>query len=255
MKNVWSFEKNEDGTVCITDYKGEDYDIVIPDQIGANKVTQIAAYAFSPEKPRRAKQRRWFLEQIRSITIPDGVTSIGAYAFAGCKGLSHLVLPTGICYIESGTFKKCEGLSKIDIPEGVISIGASAFEGCFAVCINLPDSVTCLGNSAFADCLVLENIRIPHGITKIPDFAFSACASLVNILIPDGVTSVGDYAFDGCLKLEKITIPESVTYIGMSAFADAESAFIHKDTPTLFLHEGSFAQQYAKENDLPFVVI
>ena len=76
MKIIWSFEKIEDGTLCITDYKGEDYDIVIPEYIGEDKVSGIAAYAFSPQKPRSRKEQRWFLEHICSITIPDSVMSI-----------------------------------------------------------------------------------------------------------------------------------------------------------------------------------
>ena len=68
-----------------------------------------------------------------------------------------------------------------------------------------------------------------------------------DVTIPDGVTSIGDSAFEGCSNLTSITIPDGVTSIWYSAFWGCENLTIHAPA-------GSYAEQYAKENNIPFVV-
>lgn len=68
-----------------------------------------------------------------SVVIPDGVTSIGEYAFRHCSSLSSLVIPDSVTSIECYAFSGCESLSSIVIPDSVTSIGYHAFASC-----NLP---------------------------------------------------------------------------------------------------------------------
>ena len=65
-----------------------------------------------------------------SITIPEGVTSIGWNTFQNCSGLTSITIPKGVTRIGGEAFKNCSGLTSITIPEGVTSIGKSAFWGC-----------------------------------------------------------------------------------------------------------------------------
>jgi hypothetical protein len=72
MKKLWSYDKNEDGTLYIKKYKGKESYVVIPERIGRKYVTKIGNCAFED------------CTNLESITIPDSVTSIGKYAFAFC---------------------------------------------------------------------------------------------------------------------------------------------------------------------------
>ena len=106
--------------------------------------------------------------------------------------------------------------------------------------------VTSIGDGAFSVCSGLTKITIPNGVTSIGDYAFSDCSGLTKITIPNGVTSIGDNAFSDCRGLTEITIPDSVTSIGDYAFYDCTNL-------TIYGYTGSYAETYAKENDIPFV--
>ncbi|MCI9369417.1 MAG: leucine-rich repeat domain-containing protein, partial [Lachnospiraceae bacterium] len=183
------------------------------------------------------------------VVVPEGVTSIGDYAFYGCSGLTSIEVPEGVTSIGDYAFYGCSGLTSIEVPEGVTSIGASAFFHCFRLTsIELPERITNIGNSAFYGCSGLTSIELPEGVISIGDGAFSKCSGLTSINIspengvyasydgclynkdlttlivcpsgesrvklPEGVTSIGDSAFADCSGLTSIELPEGVTSIG-----------------------------------------
>ena len=154
-----------------------------------------------------------------TYSIRKGTKIICDRAFVDCKSLRSIVIPDGITSIGYGAFSGCKSLADIVIPDSVSSIGDCAFEGCKSLCsLVIPDSVTSIGEGAFYDCKSLISIVIPDSVTSIGRGAFSGCTSLTNIAIPDGVTSIGDCAFCGCESLSNIVIPDSVTSIEDSAF-------------------------------------
>ena len=156
---------------------------------------------------------------IKSVEILEGVTSIGAYAFQDCSGLTSIPLPSTVTNIGIRAFKGCSGLTSISLPEGVTSIGEQTFYDCSSLTsIPLPKGVTSIGNHAFSGCSRLTSISLPEGVTSIGNGAFSGCSSLISISIPKGVTSIGESTFSSCSSLTLISLPEDVKSIGRSAF-------------------------------------
>ena len=161
---------------------------------------------------------------LTSITIPEGVTSIGYYAFLGCSSLTSVTIPESVTYIGNSAFSRCSSLTSVTIPEGVTYIGYYAFLGCSSLTsVTIPDSVTSIGSKVFENCSSLTSVTIPSSVTSIGSYAFQGCSSLTSIIIPNGVTSIGGSAFKGCSSLESVTIPNSVTSIYSNAFYYCEN--------------------------------
>ena len=158
-------------------------------------------------------------KEVTNLTIPDGVTSIGDYAFSGCIGLTSITIPSSVTSIGDYAFLGCSGLISITIPNSVTSIGSVAFYGCCNLTsVTIPNGVTSIGRSAFSNCSGLTSITIPNSVASIGSSAFAECSSLTSITIPNSVTSIEDNAFVRCSSLTSITIPNSVTSIGYGAF-------------------------------------
>ena len=96
-----------------------------------------------------------------AITIPDGVTSIGVYAFCGCRSLISITIPDGVTSIEKGAFQDCSSLTSIAIPDGVTNLGVYAFMACTSLTsITIPESVTDIGYYACSYCSSLTCITV-----------------------------------------------------------------------------------------------
>ena len=140
-----------------------------------------------------------------------------------------------------------KNIKNVIINNGVTSIGNFAFSDCTSLTnITIPNSVTSIGDYAFWYCN-LKNITIPNGVTSIGYSAFYRCTSLTNITIPNSVTSIGDFAFNECTSLTNIAIPDSVTSIG-------DHAFYKCDSLSVLCKSNSYAEQYAKENNIKYVI-
>ena len=151
--------------------------------------------------------------------------------------------------IGDNAFELCESLAAITaIPDGITHIGDFAFSTCESLkIVTIPDSVVSIGEATFILCEKLVAVTIPNSITSISDHMFYCCYSLVDVAIPDGVTSIGDSAFERCISLAGITIPGSVTSIGDHAFDYCENLVLTVDM-------GSYAEEYAQENGIPYVL-
>ena len=170
-------------------------------------------------------------------TVSDGesyypVIAIGGSAFFHITNLRSISLPNTITSIGGYAFCECPNLTSINIPDGVSSIGEAAFGGCSSLTeITIPNGVTSIEYAAFSGCSSLTSINIPDGVTSIGNGAFSGCSSLTSINIPDGVTSIGDGTFSGCRSLE-VTLPTSVCMIsGFATFNDVQKVSLPNTTP------------------------
>ena len=165
------------------------------------------------------------------------VTSLGEFAFRGCRSLTSVTLPESVTSIGEWAFYDCRSLTSVTLPESVTSIGSDAFNWCTGLTsVTIPESVTSIGYSAFYDC---------RGLTKAEFASLEALCRIkfesrdanplyyahhlyidgeevTELIIPESVTSIGGYAFYDCEGLTTVTIPESVTSIGESAFGYCE---------------------------------
>ena len=177
-----------------------------------NSVTSIVDYAFAG------------CSGLTSLTIPNSITSIVDYAFEGCSSLTSVTIPNSVTNIGKGAFSGCSSLSSVTIPNSVTSIGESVFSNCSSLtAVEIPNSITSIGYSAFAGCSSLTAVEIPNSVTSIGWYAFYECTGLTSVTIPNSVTSIGHYAFTGCSSLISVTIPNSVTSIANYAFFGCSS--------------------------------
>ena len=188
---------------------------------------------------------------IKSVTIENGVTSIGNYSFSGCTNLINVTLPDSVTSIGSYAFEDCTSLTNVTIPDSVTSISGSAFYDCTSLTsVTIGNSVTSIGSSAFyntayyndesnwdngvlylSNCLIDTNndfnsttdYTIKDGTRIIANHVFSNYTKLKSIMIPDSVTTIGDYAFYECTNLTNATIGNGVTSIGERAFNECKN--------------------------------
>ena len=114
--------------------------------------------------------------------------------------------------------------------------------------IKIPDSAVCIETSAFACCYNLTAIDIGNNVETIENQAFSHCYKLTLINLPDSVTYIGNEAFRSCVNLKKVTLGNNIKYIGDSAFYKCSYVIISAPI-------GSYAEEYAKNNNLKFISI
>ena len=142
-------------------------------------------------------------------------------------------------------------ITGIDLSEAtnLETIGMYAFSGCSALTspIVLTESIQTIGDSAFEGSAVTQ-VNLNVSADYIPAQCFYKCASLTDVQMSDSVTEIGTYAFANCPNLLSVYIPESVETI-------ANSAFRNDPNLTIYCYEGSYAQQYAEERSIPYVLI
>ncbi len=190
------------GTGEVTDYGYYDY--------------EIEGVVFAP----------WceYSEQISSISVGEGITSLGNSAFHNLTNVSSVSLPESLTEIDDFAFEGCESLQSLKIPNGVEKIG----------------------DGAFSRCKCLRSIDIPNGVTEIDMGAFIDCISLTTVTLSETVESVGLQAFARDISLTSITFKSATTEIDDSEYTIPESA-------TIYGHAGSTAQAYAEKYDREFV--
>ena len=148
-----------------------------------------------------------FRDQITSVVVSPGVTSIGNLAFALSRNIIHVDIADSVVSIGEQAFFKCSSLTNITVPQSVTYIGVNAFDSCTKLSsITLStNNITSIRPHTFSGCSELSSIVIPDGVTSIQSGAFFNCTKLTSITIPGSVTSIGSNVFDGCTSLNDIS--------------------------------------------------
>ena len=185
---------------------------------------------------------RSYTDKITKITVSEGVTSIGKYAFNGCKKAEEISIPAGIETIGYGSFDNCSSLKNISIPASVTKINSSPFYYCTSLveitvaesnkkyCSDsngilynkdkteliqypcgkkeadflLPFTVTTVNFGAFAGAPYIKNIILPESLSEIDSMAFYECTSLKIITIPKNLSMIGEKAFSNCTAISDV---------------------------------------------------
>ena len=196
-------------------------------------------------------------QRITALEVPEGVTSIGDFAFYECKEFHDITLPESLESIGQYAFAGCCGLRELMLPDAVTSVGLNAFKGCECIgsltvgkiigaktldelyiptanlkCVFITEAADAIAANAFKDCPKLSSIRIPATMRRIGKDAFFNCKCLCRV----DITSVEDWClidfacpysnplhhapklFLNCRELCCLEIPEGVTEIKDYAF-------------------------------------
>lgn len=223
LKKIWSYKKQEDGTLIITSYKGSETEVVIPAVIGKAKVTAIGEDAFSASSWGRTPANIEVRKKIISVTIPEGVTVIKKSAFYGCPSLVSVKLPDTLKTIESVAFRECKKLKTVSIPKGIQSVDVKAFWNCDA--LQDENGFAVIDGMLFGYYGKDTALKIPDSVKTIVTLStgyssgFGRDDGMVSeIILPEGLEEIGESAFEEFKKLTSISIPASVKTIGNKAF-------------------------------------
>ncbi|MDD6094342.1 MAG: leucine-rich repeat domain-containing protein, partial [Clostridia bacterium] len=189
-----------------------------------------------------------YRNDIITIVIGEGITSVGSLNFCNCKGIKTVTFPSTLERIGASAFKSCSSLVMLSIPDSVTYIGAEGFRSCSELySVTVPDTLMYLGDYAFSGCngidytvyengyyvgnktnpyvvlvktedLSVSSAEIAEGTKFVSSAVFNNASQLTSVTIPDSVISIGQSAFSGCTALEKIVIPDSVVSVGVRAF-------------------------------------
>lgn len=228
----------------------------------------------------------YLCSNLKSIKLPNTITSMGASSFDGCSSLEELTISSGVTALNQTVLRNCSSLHTLDVDwSKITTIGADAFRGCSALAIeelNLP-SLTTLGQNAFygvkikklnlgalitlpagtsstqnfGDKSVLEEIVISKDTTVIPNWAFGGYTALKNLDIDwTKITSMGQNALYGCssLKIEYLNL-ENLTSYGRDVAKGVEIRKINFGKVTSLPASTSADYPYGKRETLEEVVI
>ena len=197
--------------------------LIIPAEIDGLPVKKIAAKAFNERL------------DLQSVSIPDGVTEIGYWAFNCCGNLSSIDIPESVTVIEGGAdaFLMTRWLRELQAQNSLVTVNQFLLDGA----------------QAQGDVIIPQNIKI------IADGAFMCNRNITSVVIPSSVNQIGMLAFDGCEALTSVTIKNPKCEINPECYTLGGTSYGNSESITIYGYKNSTAQAYAEEYGYKFEVI
>ncbi len=236
-------------------------DLTVPFIGSGDPATPYIGYLFGA--PSAAQSASYIPATLTKVTVLDGCTALGDGAFAGCRGVSEIVLPSSIvsaavdCLKDTAWVKNhpagviyagrvaygysapkmsyAEMMDKIAAGEDIentydvilradtVRINENAFSDSGIRSIRIPDTVKSIGNRAFYSCVALKSVRMSSYLEEIGTYAFYSCSTLQEIYIPGTVKVISDNAFNSCRGMGTLILGNGIERVGEKAFNSCES--------------------------------
>lgn len=184
-------------------------EIVVPATVSyagkTYRVTAIAAEAF------------YFNMKTTSVTLPEGLETIGGSAFFFASGIKALHIPDSVKTIGAMAFNYVSNAA-LNIPASIEFIGDSAFSGSGVVGGDFPESLNYIGEKAFLNCTGLTTISLPTSVENYGANIFYGCSNVTYVELPQNMEKIPNGLLWSCTGLKRIYIPSSVKEIGNAAF-------------------------------------
>lgn len=165
----------------------------------------------------------------QNTKIPNSVTRIGEWAFAG-QSL----------------------LTTVDIPSSVTSLGSHAFSESGLKSMEMPNSIIGLGVNVFMNCRAMETLVFSESLETIPGFLLNQCHALKSIIIPASVKVVEEYALAYCNNIQSITFLSTTP---PTIYPGSFEAHYHNYAITIHVPEGCRDEYEYRTADQPFTNI
>ena len=164
------------------------------------------------------------IEEIKSVVVEEGVTSIGNFAFSNAVNLTSVTLPGTLTLIGESAFRNCGQLADVVWSENLVEVKGFAFMNCYALpSADLGSKIELIGNSAFYGCSGLEEVNLGESLLGIDTLAFGSCTSLTEISMPDTVEALGSDVFNGCTALTTVKLSEGLKNLPAYTFNECTS--------------------------------
>lgn len=273
MDYDYSYEILNDGTLRLYQYEGTDTNIVVPDTIDGRKVTVLGNSTF---------QYCTQASDIESVTLPDSLTTIEKNAFYNCEKLKSVTIPQNVSSIGLAAF--VEGLSESSLTEIKVDPENPYFSEKDGVVFSkdgtklivfpsgrsgdyqIPDGTVSVGDYAFYYCVNVSSITVPGSVRSLGEGAFGNCSSLTKAVLNEGLEEIGEYAFQSSSGIRDIIIPASVKSVGKNGLCLSSGCRIRvlstdtvwaddafRDSALIAGKKDSTLQKYAEDRGYTFV--
>lgn len=273
MDYDYSYEILNDGTLRLYQYEGTDTNIVVPDTIDGRKVTVLGNSTF---------QYCTQASDIESVTLPDSLTTIEKNAFYNCEKLKSVTIPQNVSSIGLAAF--VEGLSESSLTEIKVDPENPYFSEKDGVVFSkdgtklivfpsgrsgdyqIPDGTVSVGDYAFYYCVNVSSITVPGSVRSLGEGAFGNCSSLTKAVLNEGLEEIGEYAFQSSSGIRDIIIPASVKSVGKNGLRLSSECRIRvlstdtiwaddafRDSALIAGKKDSTLQKYAEDRGYTFV--
>ena len=261
---------NERTALWLGAYTGTADSVTVPEEVNGLPVIGIAEYAFA------------YREELKKVSLPEGLLTINNSAFAWCSALEEVTLPTTVYYIGDEAFRGTS-LTSVALPVELYILGAWVFSDCAnlatiavaagnkeyvvedGVLFNadkthlirypaaksgttytVPSSVANIWPGAFYGAAALTEVVFPDNLALIGDEAF-AYSGLVAADLPDGIYGLGDGAFANCQQLQEVTLPAGIDTLRPMLFYGTGLTNVVIPHGVQFIHESAFGDCSALE--------